>query len=527
MGLFTKKTKETEVKNAPTISEAMKSKKVVTPEKQENVNTPSFEKYKNVDWSRISKDKVFQVMADVMNENKRLTQENKRLSNEIEHNYKTQKASNQVDVKKYLEEIAQRIAPELINEINDGKKFKEIEMQEYIINFVLAEKKRYLDKILSLTEKEKMQKELLSELQQQVYGFVEKRNQEKAEQEEQTVFTEEDFKNMTANSTPTEENVPVEKEEKQSNIILKAISLEKARVVFNEADSLAVIKAIGVKGLSEFPEIAKYVKENDGVSENRLETVVNNLEKESIVEIVRIYTFQRNSGLRLIKLNEEIGYKLYKETFKKEPVKSEMRIIRAENDNYEHGYNIKDTCEVLKQNYGYENVSMDRKQNTIHISNLNTWIPDIIGINPISKKKEYFEVEMGNHNEANFNFKLDKALIITNELKIIAPNKMTANKLLEKVKAWYNSKKNHPNIVIKVYTYVEFKRKEEGRMYPSVLQDKNILEEAMEIEKTKIIEKNSAALEQKKNLKPQKNNKNQPTEPQEAVKTTNEVVDEV
>ena len=271
--------------------------------------------------------------------------------------------------------------------------------------------------------------------------------------------------------------------------------------MFNEKDSLAVIKAVGIKGMSEFPEISRYVKEVDGVSENRLETVVNNLEKEDIVEVERITTFQRNTGLRLIKLKDEIGYKLFKETFKREPVKSEMQIIRAENDNYEHGYNIKETCDVLRKNYGYEDVSMDRKTNTITVSNQNTWIPDIIAINPISKKKEYFEVEMGTHNTANFNFKLDKALLVTNELKIIAPNKIKADEILGKVRAWYNSKKNNPSIVVKVYTFVEFKRKEESRIFPPILEEKDILSDVVQIQKDK---KNDMLKKDKKqeNIKP-------------------------
>ena len=178
-----------------------------------------------------------------------------------------------------------------------------------------------------------------------------------------------------------------------------------------------------------------------------------------------------------------------------------MQIIRAENDNYEHGYNIKETCDVLRKNYGYEDVSMDRKTNTITVSNQNTWIPDIIAINPISKKKEYFEVEMGTHNTANFNFKLDKALLVTNELKIIAPNKIKADEILGKVRAWYNSKKNNPSIVVKVYTFVEFKRKEESRIFPPILEEKDILSDVVQIQKDK---KNDMLKKDKKqeNIKP-------------------------
>lgn len=492
MGLFSKKENTiNEIKNpeAP-LQNTQGAEKGETSVKQEpkkasnkKENEPMYEKYKNIDWSKVSREKVFKVMAEVMLENKRLSQEINRLNSEIEYSYTTDKSNKGPDAKSVLEAIAQKIAPEVINQVNGGKKYSLIEMQETIISEVLRNKKRLMDKILSQNEDIKAQKELLDELQQQVYEMIEKRNSEIKHTEEITPFTEEDFKNMTV------ENLPEEKTEREPSVILKAIPIEKARILFNAEDSLEVAKAIGVEGLSEFPEIAKYVK-NAGISENRLETIVSNFEKEDIVEIVRINTFQRNSGLRLVRLKEDIGYKLFKESFKKNPVKSEMQIIRAENDNYEHGYCIKDTCEVLRKNYGFEEISMDRKTNTIQVSNNNTWVPDIIGINPVSKKKEYFEVEMGTHNEANFNFKLDKALLITSELKIITQNKLEADKILAKVKSWYNSKKNHPNIVVKVYTYVEFKRKDEGRLYPTIIQDSNIIDDVVKETEDKIEEAN-------------------------------------
>lgn len=524
MSLFNKKkieTNETESKSIQELSkekkQALEAKEAMIKAKEPTKTEPVYSKYKDVKWERVSKEKVFEVMADIMNENKRLVQENNRLQSEVEHSYNS-KTSSGPSAKKILEEIAQRIAPDLIKEINTGKSFSEIEMQEYIIHYVLDEKQRHLNKILAQVEKEKMQKELLSELQQQVCDILEKKNQEEAEKEELKPFTEKDFDKIVENN---------ESDDRKSNIILKAIPLEKARIVFNDKASLAVVKAVGLKGLSEFPEISKFVKETEGVSENRLETVVNNLEKEDIVEVVRINTFQRNTGLRLIKLRDEIGYKLFRETFKKDPVKSEMQIIRAENDNYEHGYNIKETCEVLRKNYGYEDVSMDRKNNTITVSNLNTWIPDIIAINPISKKKEYFEVEMGTHNAANFNFKLDKALLITNELKIITPNKMKADELMGKVRTWYNSKKNHPNIIIKVYTYVEFKRKEESRMYPTVLEEKNILDEVKELERDKKIVPGNNQNNNQKNFNKNENLKNNKSQNTPAKEPKKDVEDNV
>lgn len=442
-------------------------------------NVTCSEKYKNIDWRKVSQEKVFGVMAEVMLENKRLNQEINRLNSEIEqnyaHSYETKDKS-----KETLEDLAQRIAPSLVNEINSGKKYSVIEMKEYIVSDVLKTKAANMRKILELTEKIKSQKELLDELHIQYYNLIEKTNnmpqtekqQPEAKPSEQKAFTESEFKKMAISSLPDSPH--------EQKIIMKAIPLEKARNLFMQEDSQIICKVLGEEGLSEFPAIQMRVRQ-DGISSYRFETVISNLEKEGIIDIERVDTFERNAGLRLVKLKEDIGVVLFKEVFKKEPVKPEMQIIREENDNYRHGYSIKDTLNVLKTNYGYEDVSMSRDTNTITVANRTTWVPDIIGINPLSKKKEYFEVEMATSNDQAFAYKLDKALLVTSELKIITDNKPHAEKILGQVRTWYNSKKTKPNMLVKVYTYVEFKRKEEvGRFWPQQVEENVKIDEIMD-----------------------------------------------
>ena len=442
-------------------------------------NIRSFEKYKNIDWRRISQEKVFAVMADVMLENKRLSQEIDRLNQEIEATYN--RSSEQKDKsKENLEKLAQRIAPSLICEINLGKDFSVIEMIEYIVKDVLTTKRKYMEKVVELTEKVKSQKEVLDELQTQYYNLLEKQNNmpvasnnEPQNNETPKSFTEADFKKLTI------ENLPDEEPKTSQKIILKAYPLERARNLFNQEDSRTVCRIIGEEGISEFPALLQRVRK-EGISNNRLETVVSNLEREGIVEIIKAVTFERNAGLRLVKLKDDIGVMLFKEVFKKEPVKPEMQVIREENDNYNHGYSIKDTLNILKANYGYEDISMSRNKNTITVANRTTWIPDIIAINPLTKKKEYFEVEMATSNDQSFAYKLDKALLVASELTIITDNKAHADKILGQVRNWYNAKKTKPTMVIKIFTYVEFKRKEEvGRFFPKVLEEKPEISEIL------------------------------------------------
>lgn len=470
------------------------------PESKAIQQEKSFEKYKNIDWKRVSQDKVFAVMADTMLENKRLSQEIDRLNQEIERSY--DRSNEQKDrSKENLESLAQRIAPSLINQINQGKKFSVVEMQEYIISNVLQDKKKYMEKVLELSEKVKSQKELLDELQTQYYNLLEKQNNTPVQASSETQnneppkpFTEADFKKLTI------ESLPEEAPKSPQKIIMKAYPLERARSLFMQEDSQTVCKIIGEEGISEFPALQQRVRK-EGISANRLETVISNLEREGIVEIVKAVTFERNAGLRLVRLKDDIGGMLYKETFKKEPCKPEMQIIREENDNYNHGYSIKDTLNVLKTNYGYEDISMSRNSNTIKVANSTTWIPDIIAINPLTKKKEYFEVEMATSNDQSFAYKLDKALLVASELKIITDNKAHADKILSQVRNWYNSKKNKPNMTIKIFTYIEFKRKEEvGRFFPKALEEKPEIAEILAKK-----DKNVASSQENKDVKVENN----------------------
>ena len=483
-----------------------------------NQEERAYKKYENIDWKRVSQEKVFAVMAEIMLENKRIYQECDRLNREIEQNYSSKKTQDNSKV--ILEEIAQKIAPLLAKRINSGEDISAVEMKECINYEVLQEKSRLIKKVQELTERVKSYKELNDEFQAQYYDLVEQMNKLKEENNKKPVdakanTTEEEQKTYTIDELNKDimANLPEEKPVREQKAIMKIIPIEKARELFNTEECLAIAKVLGSEGISEFPLIQKKVRQ-DGISESRFETLITNMEKENIVEVIKVTTFQRNTGLRLIKLKEEVGYMLYKEAFGKNPVEPEMEIIRKENDNYEHGYSIKDTLNVLKENYGFEEISMSRKENTISISkdNMKTWIPDIIGINPVTTKKEYFEVELGNHNEENFNYKLDKALYVTSELKIITSNKIQADRILGKVKAWYNQKKTYPNILIRVYTFVEFKRKENGKFYPEKIENKDkLLEETVSKNtENKTDKQNNQTVDNKNNNNKENNKKNKP-----------------
>ncbi len=442
----------------------------------------TYEKYKHIDWRRVSEEKIFQVMAEVMLENKKLATENKRLQEEIIEAYNSNGGKDYS--KDNLEKLAYKVAPNLIIEMNKGVKYSALEMVDKIVKEVLEDRQKRLTKILELTEMVKSHKELLEELKQQHYEMLTKQNEavfkDKGEELPKS-FNEETFKKLTTDN--------IGSEPRQAKAILKMIPLDDARATFTTPDYLEVARIIGETGISEFQEILKLAKEKE-ISSNRFETIITNLEKKEIIRVEKVTTFAKNTGIRCVKF-DEIGERLFREIFKKEPVQAEMDKLRQENDNYNHGYSIKEVALSLGELYGYEKISMDRAKNTIKVSDDGkiTWIPDIIAINKFTGKREYFEVETGKHRKEDFEYKLDKALYVANELTIVTNNRANAEMMLAEVRNWYNKKKSKPHLVVKIFSWTTFTRKEEPFVFPNEIETlENLAEDTLGKDANKLIE---------------------------------------
>lgn len=424
--------------------------------------TPAYSKYDNVDMSKFSREKMFQIIVELILENKMLAQASAKLSNEIlvsndEIRGARKKSS---DVSGKIDYIAQKIAPKLIEMINNGQSFTLDAKVSIIIESVLNEKQRYIETILNCKEQIKQQKIVLDELKAQLTEKIEESNQSTLKENKE--FTEKDFE-MFAGSSAKDKHDDISSI--QGNIAIKAIDLEKARSSIDET-AKKIIEGIGKEGISEHPALLQYcLKANCGITESKFDTACENLKLNSIVDVELVQSFNRIRGVRVFSLTNEVGKLLFKEIFREKPVVSEKEKLKRENDNLSHGYSIKDVVNVLEE-FGYTDVSMDRKNNTIPISGDNTWVPDIIAINPISGRKEYFEVEMGTHNQTNFNLKMDKANLKASVLKIIVPNKSVAENLCRKVEDWraLNLKKAS-SITIFVQRFSEFKSKDDGRVF--------------------------------------------------------------
>lgn len=154
-----------------------------------------------------------------------------------------------------------------------------------------------------------------------------------------------------------------------------------------------------------------------------------------------LFTQQKiSTGMRwfMILNLTEAGRSLYIDRHHKEPAETEHRKLIREHDNAEHGYMIKDVCQILKDTGKYRSVSMSRRSNIIKIGDNKSCIPDIVCC--MKDGIEYYEVECGNHHQSDFNDKCDKLKSISPNLFFVVPNRETAEKKLRpQIEEWIRS----------------------------------------------------------------------------------------
>lgn len=145
----------------------------------------------------------------------------------------------------------------------------------------------------------------------------------------------------------------------------------------------------------------------------------------------KINTGRRSFNILLI---TDLGERVYMSIFKKAPAKFEHQIIAKAHDNAEHGYIIIDVAKILEDKHGYYGVSIDRIRNTIELADGQRCIPDIRAIR--AGQVDVFEVECGNHHQADFDQKLDKLARVTDCIHIVCPNRRVVEKVKKQVDHW-------------------------------------------------------------------------------------------
>lgn len=204
--------------------------------------------------------------------------------------------------------------------------------------------------------------------------------------------------------------------------------------VQNSEIGMMVFRLIGEQGMSQMPLI-KEILDNSVIEKGGKSSVnvqINNMIRSKILSRDNVNTGYR----RFIVIDfTPIGVRMFEEIFKKSPVESEKHRLTRENASLEHGYLIQDTMTILKKEFGYVKLTIDRKQNTIPLGNNRTYIPDIIATID-GKIWDYIEVERGTHTQKDFSDKLNKMRMVTKTFYFVSQNQEMLNAVIEKTQKW-------------------------------------------------------------------------------------------
>lgn len=172
------------------------------------------------------------------------------------------------------------------------------------------------------------------------------------------------------------------------------------------------------------------------ISEDTAWLSIQALIKLGVLRAEKISTGYRNFKLLIA---TDLGKHLYRITFKKDPAEQEHIALLREHASLEHGYMIKDVKKILNKRGVYREVSTSRKLNRILLNEGRSVIPDVIA-KTYGIENEYYEVECGTHNQAEFNAKCNKLLGVTSDINIIGKNRDTITRILvPQIERWIRS----------------------------------------------------------------------------------------
>ena len=199
-------------------------------------------------------------------------------------------------------------------------------------------------------------------------------------------------------------------------------------------EALRLIVESGVSELSVARKllIEKLTDENEPVSTDKSFRILKQLVTLMLFSQIKVSTGMR--WFMVLNLTD-VGTRLYVERYRKPPAETEYQRIVREHENAEHGYIIKDVCQILRDTGRYRSVSMSRRGNTIQLPEGRSCIPDIVCCLP--NGIEYYEVECGNHHQSDFSEKCNKLKGITQNLFFVTPNRETTEKKLKpQIEQW-------------------------------------------------------------------------------------------
>lgn len=195
---------------------------------------------------------------------------------------------------------------------------------------------------------------------------------------------------------------------------------------------LALIQVLGERGFSEANDIIRETSEMVKIKDTLVRANLDELVKSDVINQTKNPTpIRKNLYLYCL---SELGQKLFTKHFNKQPIKSEMQTIAEQHDNINHGYGIKDLAELCLSQQGRTRICYDSKKNQFPLPGMpgQRYVPDVTSTLD-GKTTEYWEYELGHHTQEDFNQKLLKASVLTNELYIITPDKGAKDKIISQI----------------------------------------------------------------------------------------------
>lgn len=314
-----------------------------------------------------------------------------------------------------------------ISQLGNGKdsvlKKSDIELRDYIISTVLNQQQEYLDYIKELQSTKKELYEQKKQLGQKVINL-------QSEMKGPTKIDRSAAQPITDDLEVTEEP-----EQTVSNIVFvdgAPYDVENEYIRTN-IFQMGILKVMGETGLCEtndiLEETLKELNKNGlEISINSLKTHFNELVKRKVIAAQDMNTPLR-SKFKLNKMSA-IGIALCKREYQLTPVVPEFELLARQHATLQHGYAIKETARVLKEQ-GYESVTYNSKDNQFTIPGGRRYVPDITASS--GKQTTYWEVELAHHKDVDFYEKLEKALKQTTTLYIVAYDNEAKEKLRRQV----------------------------------------------------------------------------------------------
>lgn len=219
------------------------------------------------------------------------------------------------------------------------------------------------------------------------------------------------------------------------------VMISKAEVLKNLNDkSMEMLKIVGRTGVSDTDSLKAIILEQAAdqktkIAKSSLSYTYNALINNQVLA-TEIIAHPLKKQFQIFWLTE-IGGVIYKDATGEMPVQAHCLQVRKDHDNFEHGYGILSLRDIVEEKGNFKSVSCDRKDNTITLKDGITYMPDVTAV---GKFKAYFEYELDNHNQSNFNIKLNKMASVTRFLNIVVPNRDAIKSITPKIETWIKSR---------------------------------------------------------------------------------------